>query len=97
MNFHTLKDLAREMQLHPRTVRKLTRVLGVPATVPGHACNRWSDLDRLLLLERWKQFKLKGNTTSEQKQWAQPDFSFDSKPRRSKGAARKGRKTGQRH
>ena len=51
-----LKDLAREMQLSPRSVKRWCKVLGVPPTVPGHASHRWTRGDAQKLFERWKAY-----------------------------------------
>lgn len=54
----TLKGLAVELQLHPRTVKRWWKRLGVPPTIPGHASHRWSERDaerfKRRLAEYWK-------------------------------------------
>lgn len=49
----TYKDLAREMQLSVKTVQRLSKRLGVPPTVPGKACARFSNNDAARLLSKW--------------------------------------------
>lgn len=55
MSLHlvTLKDLASEMQLHPRSVKRIYKELHVPPTIPGHAAHRWTVEDAERLLRAW--------------------------------------------
>jgi hypothetical protein len=53
--FLCLKDLAQMLQLHPRSVKRLYRRLGVPPTIEAHACHRWSPEDAERLIEAWKE------------------------------------------
>ncbi len=55
MKFLDAKDLAAEMDLHPRTLRKWWRRLKVPPTIPAHADNKWSRADAEELKRRWKK------------------------------------------
>jgi hypothetical protein len=55
-HYVTQKDLAVAMQLHPRTVRRWYKRLKVPPTVPGQACNRWTEADADKLLAKWKKW-----------------------------------------
>ena len=52
----TLKDLANEMQLHPRTVKRWWKKLGVPPTVQGHGSHRWDETDAGRLLKAWHDY-----------------------------------------
>lgn len=51
--FWTAKDLARHMQLNPKTVKRLAARLKVPPTVEAHASHRWSAQAAATLLHRW--------------------------------------------
>jgi len=44
------------MQLSPRSVRRWAQKLRVPPTVPGHACQRWSQADAEKLIDRWVEY-----------------------------------------
>ena len=50
------KDLAAEMALHPRTVKRWWKKLGVPPTVAAHGCHRWSEAAAALLVQRWADY-----------------------------------------
>jgi hypothetical protein len=54
--FVRLKDLAAQMDLHPRTVKDWWRRLKVPPTIRGQACHRWSPKDADKLLKRWRSY-----------------------------------------
>lgn len=51
--FVALKDLARIMGLHPRSVKRWWKRLKVPPTVERNCCHRWSAEDANKFLERW--------------------------------------------
>jgi hypothetical protein len=68
--FVGIKDLARAMGLSVRSVKRWWKKLGVPPTVPGHACHRWSLPDADKLIATWQaecqaKFKNNANTTLE--------------------------------
>lgn len=52
----TVKDLAREMQLTPRSVRRWSALLNVPPTVPANSSARYSDRDAARLLSKWRSY-----------------------------------------
>jgi hypothetical protein len=51
-----IKDIAREMELSPKTVKRWCKLLNVPPTVPGHASNRWSERDARRLIRLWRDY-----------------------------------------
>lgn len=60
MSLLTTKDLAREMGLHPRTVKRWWRKLKVkPDACAGNGCHRWTPTGSAKLLKRWKAYWLK--------------------------------------
>lgn len=52
-----VKDLARTMGLHPRSIKRWWLRLKIPPTVPGYACHRWSQPDAERLLRAWKSYQ----------------------------------------
>ena len=52
----SIKDLARKMQLTPKSVIRWARRLNVPPTIPGYASHRWSEADASKLLKAWEKF-----------------------------------------
>jgi hypothetical protein len=52
--FLGLKDLARELGISTRSVRRLWRRVGVPPTIRQRACHRWSRPDADKLIARWR-------------------------------------------
>lgn len=56
----TTKDLAREMGLHPRTVKRWWRLLRVPPDAcAGNGCHRWTPRAGKRLLKKWRAHWLK--------------------------------------
>lgn len=53
-----IKDLALAMDVHPRTVKRWWRRLGVPPDVRGHASHRWTPASAQKLLTRWQAYWL---------------------------------------
>lgn len=58
MSFYHLKDLANEMGLHPRQVKRWTKKLKVPPTVPSQPAHKWSRADKDRLIRLWRQYWL---------------------------------------
>ena len=55
MGLLTTKDLAREMGLHPRTVKKWWKRLKVkPDACAGNGCHRWTPAAYARLRKRWR-------------------------------------------
>lgn len=53
----TTKDLAREMGLHPRTVKRWWKRLKVkPDACAGNSCHRWTPAAYAKLLKRWQAY-----------------------------------------
>lgn len=65
MKYYTTKDLAAEMLLHPRTVKKWWRKLRVPPSVGVHRCHRWTERKANLLLKRWQDYWTTRGTSPE--------------------------------
>jgi len=53
---YVLKDLANEMGLHPRQVRRWCAKLKVPPSVPSQPSNKWDEAARRRLLTRWRTY-----------------------------------------
>ena len=57
MSLLTTKDLAREMGLHPRTVKRWWKRLKVkPDACAGNSCHRWTPAAYAKLLKRWRAY-----------------------------------------
>ena len=57
MSLLTTKDLAREMGLHPRTVKRWWKRLKVrPDACAGNSCHRWTPAAYAKLLQRWRAY-----------------------------------------
>ena len=57
MSLLTTKDLAREMGLHPRTVKRWWRKLKVkPDACAANSCHRWTPKAAARLLKRWRAY-----------------------------------------
>lgn len=54
--YHRLKDIAAEMDLCPRQVRRWWKKLNVPPTVPSQPHHKWSERDKDTLLRRWRDY-----------------------------------------
>lgn len=44
------KDIARELGLSVRSIKRWWQRLGMKPTIPAHACHRWSPRDRKKLI-----------------------------------------------
>lgn len=66
----TTKDLARELQLHPRTVKRWWKKLGVPPDeCNGNGCHRWSPEAVALLKRKWREWwAMRGHSPEVQSQ-----------------------------
>ena len=78
----TTKDLAQQMGLHPRTVKRWWRALKVPPDAcQGNGCHRWTPRAFKRLLKRWRAYWIKrGFRTGE----AAAKFSGEVKAAREK-------------
>lgn len=54
----TTKDIAREMNFHPRTVKRWWKRLNVPPLIRGNSCHRWTRRQVNTLLRRWRKYWL---------------------------------------
>jgi hypothetical protein len=67
MSLLTTKDLAREMSLHPRTVKRWWKVLKVkPDACAGNGCHRWTPAAYARLLRKWRGYWAKRAFTPEE-------------------------------
>ena len=59
----TTKDLAAEMLLHPRTVKRWWRRLDVPPDAcNGNGCHRWTEAGAARLFKAWRAYWLRADT-----------------------------------
>lgn len=66
MSLYTTKDLAAEMLLHPRTVKRWWRKLNVPPDAcSGNACHRWTEAGKARLMRAWRDWWLMRGHTPE--------------------------------
>jgi len=61
----TLKDLAREMDCHPRTAKRWWKKLGVPPDVTGHGAHKWRVTTAARLLKLWADYYKSRGTTPQ--------------------------------
>ena len=53
----TTKDIARDLALHPRPVKRWWKRLQVqPDACAGHSCHRWTPAAYAQLLQRWQAY-----------------------------------------
>ncbi len=55
MKLLSTKDIAREMGLHTRTVKRWWKRLAVPPFIAGNSCHRWTRPQFNTLLRRWRK------------------------------------------
>lgn len=61
----TTKDLARELSLHPRTVKRWWKRLKVPPDAcAGTACHRWTPKAYNRLMKKWRMYWAKRGFTA---------------------------------
>lgn len=66
----TTKDLAVELQLHPRTVKRWWKKLGVPPDAcTGNGCHRWTPEAVASLKRKWREWwTMRGHSPEVQSQ-----------------------------
>src|SRR6185312_15864641 len=72
----TLKDLSAEMLLHPRTVKRWWKRLGVSPYIAGHGSHRWTRAQADSLMRRWRAYWLKKSNRLDGKQLYRGQLGF---------------------
>jgi hypothetical protein len=63
--FWTVKDLAVEMDIHPRNVKRWVKRIGIQPDLPGHGPHRWREATARRIIHAFTEFYRRDGTTPQ--------------------------------